>query len=285
MRINVRLFEPEALAAERQPDWLVVQVVSAEQFSAAHLPGAILVEPRELVSGEPPATGKLPSTARLKALFERIGYAPGRFVVALDDEGGGWAGRLLWTLDCIGERNWGYLNGGIAAWAAAGLPLAGSAVPESAPEPAPPAPTSGLSITLEQSAVVELEAVRQSIADPDTQIWDVRSAAEYAGERSAAARAGHIPGALNLDWMALKDPQRALRLSEDLPGLLRAHGIDGANKRVITHCQTHHRSGLSYLVGRLLGFKDIRAYHGSWSEWGNDPSTPIVNPSAGERDE
>jgi thiosulfate/3-mercaptopyruvate sulfurtransferase len=44
---------------------------------------------------------------------------------------------------------------------------------------------------------------------------------------------------------------------------------------VITHCQSHHRSGLSYMVGRLLGFANIRAYHGSWGEWGNRDDLPI----------
>jgi thiosulfate/3-mercaptopyruvate sulfurtransferase len=47
------------------------------------------------------------------------------------------------------------------------------------------------------------------------------------------------------------------------------------DKTVITHCQTHHRSGFTYLIGRILGF-NIKAYAGSWSEWGNRPDTPIV---------
>ncbi|MGI9326247.1 MAG: rhodanese-like domain-containing protein [Pseudomonadales bacterium] len=285
--MSVRLLEPEELAAERNPDWLIVQVVSADRFAAAHLPGAVLVEPAELVAGVAPATGKLPDIRRLQSLFERIGYKPGRFVVALDDEGGGWAGRLLWTLDCIGERQWGYLNGGIVAWAEAGLPLSGHAVSAtgSTTEPEPPGPSGPLSLRIDPEPIAELADVRHALDDSDTQIWDVRSAEEYAGTRSASARAGHIPGAINLDWMALKDAGRGLRLIENLPQLLSDHGIDGQQKRVITHCQTHHRSGLSYLVGRLLGFKQIQAYHGSWSEWGNDPDTPIVNPSAGERDE
>jgi len=46
------------------------------------------------------------------------------------------------------------------------------------------------------------------------------------------------------------------------------------DKSVITHCQTHHRSGLTYVVGKALGY-DIQAYDGSWSEWGNHPDTPI----------
>ena len=247
------------------------------------MPGAVLVEPGELVGGEPPATGKLPDSGRLQALLARIGYTPERYVVALDDEGGGWAGRLLWTLDCIGQRGWGYLNGGLQAWHGAGLPLAGDAVGGSAADQAyPPIEASApLDITIDWDAIAEQEQVLAAIDDPAVQIWDVRSAEEYQGLRRAAARVGHIPGAINLDWMLLKDPNDHMRLTANLTGLLAAHGIDGANHSVITHCQTHHRSGLSYLVGRLLGFKHIRAYHGSWAEWGNDPDTPIHNPAAG----
>lgn len=246
------------------------------------MPGAVLVEPAELISGEPPAVGKLPSVAHIQALLARIGYSPDRYVVALDDEGGGWAGRLLWTLDCVGQRNWAYLNGGIQAWHAAGLPLAGDAVGGTAadaefPAPAPAAPPS---LQIDGSAIADQADVLAAIGADDTQIWDVRSAEEYQGLRRASARAGHVPGAIHLDWMDLKNPHDHLRLVENLPALLEAHGIDGANKTVITHCQTHHRSGLSYLVGRLLQFKHIRAYHGSWSEWGNDPNAPIDNPAA-----
>lgn len=259
-----------------------MQVCSADAFAAAHLPGAVLVEPGELVAGEPPATGKLPDPQRLAALLARIGYTADRYVVALDDEGGGWAGRLLWTLDCIGRRDWAYLNGGIQAWHGAGLPLAGQATGGDAPDQAFAAPSSApvMDITIDRSCIAEQDDVLQALDDSDIQIWDVRSAAEYAGLRRAAARVGHIPGAINIDWMLLKNPADRMRLQNNLEALLQSHGIDGANKTVITHCQTHHRSGLSYLIGRLLDFKHIRAYHGSWSEWGNDPHTPITNPAA-----
>ena len=76
--------------------------------------------------------------------------------------------------------------------------------------------------------------------------------------------------------MRLKDPDRHLRLTEDLAALLSQHGID-PERATITHCQTHHRSGLSYMVGRILGFKKISAYHGSWSEWGNRDDLPVTD--------
>ena len=47
------------------------------------------------------------------------------------------------------------------------------------------------------------------------------------------------------------------------------------DKQIVTHCQTHHRSGFTYLLGKVLGFPNIKAYPGSWSEWGNLPDTPI----------
>ena len=110
--------------------------------------------------------------------------------------------------------------------------------------------------------------------------WDVRSAEEYAGLRSGSARHGHIPGAVNLDWELLKDSNRQLRLVENLDEIAASLGLLQA-EQVITHCQSHHRSGLSYLVGRLLGL-NIKAFHGSWAEWGNDPNTPIENPLRGQ---
>ncbi|MHA5861605.1 rhodanese-like domain-containing protein, partial [Pseudomonas aeruginosa] len=47
------------------------------------------------------------------------------------------------------------------------------------------------------------------------------------------------------------------------------------DKEVITHCQTHHRSGFTYLVAKALGYPRVKGYAGSWSEWGNHPDTPV----------
>lgn len=244
----------------------LIHVAAPEAFHQYHLPGALLVEPSSLMLGQPPAPGRLPGLERLEALFGQLGYRSDQHFILYDDEGGGWAGRFAWTLDVLGHHQWSYLDGGIHAWAELGGPL------ESGPGTPPPATTPVLQIHTDP--IAEVDDVLATISDPQQIVWDVRSREEYLGMRSGSARAGHIPGARHLDWLQLKDPHRATRLVENLPELLSEHGID-PSFATITHCQSHHRSGLSYMVGRLLGFSNIRAYHGSWSEWGNRDDLPV----------
>lgn len=262
-----RLLEPEQLAAidYRAEPWLVVHVSAPDAYLAGHVPGAVHVAPAELVAGSKPATGRLPEPARLTALFSRIGYRRDARIVAYDDEGGGWAGRFIWTLDVIGHRDWYYLDGGIEAWRAAGLPI------ERTPAVATPRP---VELTIDRTPIAETEDILARLHDPTLTIWDCRSREEYEGRRVAAARGGHIPGAVNLDWLELMDRDRALRLKQRLPELLERHGI-GPERQLIVHCQTHHRSGLAYLVARLLRFPQVKGYHGSWAEWGNRDDTPV----------
>ncbi len=262
---NVGLIEAEELDPE-EPG-LLVHVAEATAFSSGHIPGAVNVTPGELIGGVPPATGRLPSINRLHDLFSRLGYRQELNITAYDDEGGGWAGRFLWTLDVIGHQHWLYLNGGLHAWLAAGRPLAHGLGHRPTPTP--------VHLTPDYSPVAEVEDVLQAMGDPIQAIWDVRSLAEFRGERRTAKHAGHVPGAIHLDWLALKDPHDRQRLVPNLRKLLQQHSITG-EQAIITHCQTHHRSGLSYLVGRLLGFSSIRAYHGSWSEWGNLDNVPVA---------
>ncbi len=263
------LITARQLAAQRPGEALIVQVTERRVYDAGHVPGAVNVEPRELVGGDPPATGRLPDLARLTALFRRIGYVHGRAVVTLDDEGGGWAGRFAWTLDVIGNANWRYLDGGLHTWRAAGLPLATTATAVT---------PSAVTLSIHRGPIAEAEDILTGLEDPELLIWDCRSAEEYQGHKRAAARAGHIPGAVNFDWLELIDRDRQLRLVKDLAKRLAERGIN-SDRDVITHCQTHHRSGLTYMVARLLGLPRIRAYHGSWSEWGNRADTPVENAS------
>ena len=103
-----------------------------------------------------------------------------------------------------------------------------------------------------------------------------RSAAEYSGRDKRAERAGRIPGAMNLNWVIAMDQRRKMRVQQEgeLRRMLSSLGVT-ADKEIIVYCQTHHRSSHTYIMLKALGFPNVKAYPGSWAEWGNSPDTPI----------
>ena len=264
------IMSPEALSKSRNNDnILLIAVVQQAVFNAHHIPGSILIEPAELMSGAKPAIGKLPTRDKLDALFSKIGLSSEKHVIVYDDEGGGWAGRLIWTLDIIGHGNLSYLDGGLIAWLKMGFSLSDVNTGDSIPKP------TNFSASIREELLVSKDEVLTSIGDAQSIVWDARALEEFNGVKVTALRNGHIPGAVNLDWLSLQDSENDLRLKplQEIEQQLNELGIK-KHMKIITHCQTHHRSGLTYLVGKALGY-NIRAYDGSWSEWGNDPAVPI----------
>lgn len=250
-------------------DLLLVDVSRTESYLQHHVPGAVHIPPGSLQCGIRPAVGKIPDAATLSAMFSAIGLTPERHVVCYDDEGGGWAGRLIWTLDAIGHRHYSYLDGGILAWLAEDRPVASGYTP--------PRPSEFRVNRLEQAPIADVEDILPRLGQPGFAIWDARSREEFEGTRVLAARGGHIPGAAHLDWLDLMDHHNHLRLKplDEIRRMLEQRGIS-TDKDIVTHCQSHHRSGLTYLVAKILDYPHIKAYHGSWGEWGNRDDTPVA---------
>ncbi|WP_444895441.1 sulfurtransferase [Microbulbifer sp. SSSA005] len=259
------IIEADELATQlEREELLIVDLSSPHNYLNGHIPGAVHMPFQALVAGTAPAPGKLPGIEQLTQVFQAIGLKPEQHVVACDDEGGGWAGRFLWTLEMIGHRNYSYLNGGMLAWRGAGLPLTTEA---------PDIEPSDIQITVNSTAAMDAQQIQDQLGNDEFLVWDARSPQEYRGERVLAMKGGHIPGAINCEWTQLMDPQKDLRIRSDAREFLAAQGIDSSHK-IVTHCQSHHRSAFTWLVGKSLGL-DIRAYPGSWSEWGNLPNTPV----------
>jgi thiosulfate/3-mercaptopyruvate sulfurtransferase len=262
------VIEPTQLAALlAQPmsaKLLIIDMCAEQNYLQGHIDGAIHVPPQKILSGQPPVPGKIASVEQLNRVFSFLGLTPDTHVVVYDDEGGGWAGRMIWTLDAIGHKHYSYLNGGLHAWIGSG---------QSVTQEIPTVTPSTVDIKLDPKVVIEIPDVIGELDKADFVVWDARSPAEYRGERVMGLKGGHIPGAINAEWTSLMDRHDNLRIRKDAKEYLASLGLT-ADKRMITHCQSHHRSGFTYLVGKALGF-NIRAYHGSWAEWGNHPTTPV----------
>ncbi|GED43597.1 sulfurtransferase [Cobetia marina] len=254
------------------PDIVIVDVPLKAESHASHVPGARLLDFKRLVGSNEDEIPGVPSPQALSDIMSELGITRDSHVVAYDDEGGGWAGRLLWTLALLGHTRFSYLNGGLHAWQGEGLALSEAASEWQASEYHAAYVDTSVMATREDI----LERLSTEAPEEKVVVWDARSLEEYRGEKGQNARLGHIPGAVHFEWTEAMDRERDLRIRDyaELITELGARGIS-PEQHVVTHCQSHHRSGLTWLVGRALGFEDIRAYPGSWKDWGNREDTPI----------
>ncbi|CAI8345103.1 MAG: Thiosulfate sulfurtransferase [Porticoccaceae bacterium UBA1117] len=265
-----RLLEPQDLEYLIHDERLIIVDLSNHAlYQQKHVPGAVHLRGNALVAGTGPMPGKNPGAEALQKVVQHLGIDQSKHVVLCDDEGGGWAGRLAWSLDLLGLTNWSYLNGGIVSWIKEGyVTEAGVNKPQSVDQVL----VDGF--TLPQR-LISMEQLKASLGVAQFTIWDARSPDEFSGADARAERGGHIPGAINLEWTALIDQQRNLRIRDNAQQILDDLGL-GKDKHIVTHCQSHHRSSFTYMVARILGYKNIAGYDGSWAEWGNSQETPIV---------
>lgn len=267
----MELMDPIAFFDAPKPDlWQLIEVGAAQSYLQGHLPEARFIPWQVTLHQGGDLPGLPPETARWHSILSQMGYSPGCHYYVYDDEGGGWAGRFLWLLDLMGHRNATYIDGGKLAWQFESLPLTTQSQPFDAIEITTP-------YHFNPSAWVSLDAIQLDLQQtpPHWAYWDARSAEEFSGVARSARRNGHIPGAFHCEWTDLMDPSSGYRLRQNGALWLEEKGLN-TQQPIVTYCQSHHRSALTYLAGRLWGL-DIKAYPGAWSEWGNRSDTPIIS--------
>ena len=265
------LVETEWLAQHlNDPNLRIVDVRSPEKYRAGHIRNAVS-SPMEEVAVRPDpdktVTHELPSQDKIEAWFGSLGISDGTKVVLYDDGNSNWATRVFWTLEYYGlDGKVSVLNGGLDKWRKEGREIVQA---NRKIEPA------RFQARIQKKKLATKEDVLLSLRKPGIKILDVRSPKEYTGEDRRAARGGHIPGAVNVDWTSNLDYETGVFKSpQALRELYRAAGVS-RGKEVIVYCQSGMRASHTYFALRLLGYPRVRVYDGSWQEWGNDPALPI----------
>ncbi|MCG5515270.1 MULTISPECIES: sulfurtransferase [Ectothiorhodospira] len=263
------IIDARALEARLQDTTLrLIDVSDADCYAQGHLPAAVHLEYARLLRNDPPAMGMIPEPDDLERLFRALGIHRGSHVVAYDDEGGGKASRLLWTLAVAGHERLSLLDGGLDGWRRENMPVT---TQEPSIDPGHYS-VSGF----DMSHVADREWIIEHLNTPQVAFLDARSPEEFDGRDVRAKRGGHIPGAVSYEWTQAMDPNkdRQLRPQRALLQELGTLGIT-RDKEIVTYCHSHHRSAYTWVVLRHLGFEKVRGYPGSWSDWGNCPDTPI----------
>lgn len=269
------LVDPEWLAEHlADPDLCVIEVdVSPAAYDQWHIDGAVLWNVYQDLKDP---DFRLRGPAEMARLFTRSGIGPGSTVVFY-----GYAPAMaFWLMRLYGHRDVCILNCSRDTWRAEGHPWTTAAAPP--PGAAPTGTEHGLRGHRAGIRVDQI-AVRRAITNPTVTLLDVRSRAEYAGERfwpsgglDPNGRAGHVPGAVHQPLEGLYDSRGAFREPAELRSILSAVDLEAPGD-LITYCTIGGRACTAWFVLTcLLGRDRVSVYDGSWAEWGRMHTAPVA---------
>jgi len=251
------------------PDVRVVEVVvNTKAYNDGHIPGAVAWN---IYADLKDAEYRLVDAPRIEALLAKSGITANTVVVFY-----GYAPAFgFWLMSLYGHTRAKVLDASRETWRAEGRPwTAFVATPN----------LTDYRLAREDSRIrVRQTELGEAIGSPRWVIADVRTVAEYQGERfwpsggmEQGGRAGHIPGARHVPIDGIYDDRGAFRDDEDLRKVLGAAvAIDDA-VTVAPYCTIGGRATTTWFVlTHLLGRENVRVYDGSWAEWGRSPGAPV----------
>lgn len=254
---------------DRSDEVVIVEIGrTPDDFAAGHIPGARYFD-RSTIYGEVEGiSGMFPGVESAIAGIVAAGISSGDSVVIYDNARSLWAARLFWTLEYLGHDKVSILDGGLGKWTGDGLHLETDAKPVSA---------GSFYAKVQEDRLVDVAEIVSNI--DEIFIIDTRSPAEYAGKDVRAARGGHIPGAVNINWIfnITEDETPTFLPLTELGEFYDSYGVD-ESRQIVTLCQTGVRGAHTYFALRFLGYKNVALYDGSWAEWGNSENQ-IETPS------
>jgi thiosulfate/3-mercaptopyruvate sulfurtransferase len=256
------------------PNLRLIEVdVDTSAYDQGHVPGAVgwnwqtqLQDTLRRDLADQQSFGKLAGQA---------GLTPETTIILYGDNNNWFAAWGFWQLKYYGHKDVRLMNGGRKKWLEEKRPLSTEA-PKNQP-----------TTYAVKSPDTSIRAKREDIFSvlekhSPAKLVDVRSADEFSGKVIAppgmtetAQRGGHIPGAASIPWAQAVAEDGTFRPADALRQLYGGKGVTG-DQEVIAYCRIGERSSHTWFVLKyLLGYKNVRNYDGSWTEWGNLVGAPI----------
>jgi thiosulfate/3-mercaptopyruvate sulfurtransferase len=274
---------PEVLVST---DWVAehlddpkVRIVESNEdqllYPSGHIPGAVQVDWTTDLNDQ--VVRDYLSKEGFEALMSRIGVTSETTVVFYGDKNNWWATYAFWVFQLFNHTRAKVMDGGRLKWEKEGRPMTREVPNYSATNYQAPERHDSKVRAFRDEVLQHVQAKLPLV--------DVRSPEEYSGERlhmegypnEGALRGGHIPGAVSVPWSRAANPEDGtFKSAEELQKIyLEEQGLK-PDDNVIAYCRIGERSSHTWFVLKyLLGFKNVRNYDGSWTEWGNLVKVPI----------
>jgi thiosulfate/3-mercaptopyruvate sulfurtransferase len=196
-------------------------------------------------------------------MLSNIGMQKINHVIFYDNISGMISARGVWLMLYFSHENVSMLDGGFERWKKAGYPteIKSNALIHSEYRG-----------KIDNNIIATAEEVKKSLNNKKVVILDARTREEFRGSDVRAARRGHIPSAINFDWQynientIFKSKKKLSKIYSKIP----------KDTQIITYCQGGYRAANAFVALKILGYKKVKMYLGSWGEWGNRLDLPTM---------
>jgi len=242
------------------PNLLLIDTRSFKEYVQGHIPGAINLDLFAFHWIDTSKEGVDAFNNQTKRILSFVGVTNKKKVIFYDQFSGMLAARGVWLLMYFSHHHVLMLDGGIQKWKIENFPI------ETNSNQYKPSKFSG---KINTDVIAGFEFIKENLNQ--LKIIDVRSKEEYDGIIVRAARGGHIPNSINIDWNNNITDNGTMKNDEELSKL---YNIP-KDAPIVTYCQGAYRAANTFFALKKIGFKNVKVYLGSWGEWGNNLELPV----------